>query len=422
MSDKTKDDKKKRTQAKKPQQNDLLTHGKSLDQPDAPAKDHADYLMAQVDDSRDEYDELLDSLSDESPPIDFDDIAEPPEEESQTYENPANEFITGFKESLTNDDVAPFDERHRFLVDRISRDYHELLKFSLPGPSANGLPPSALTIEIGAVDFLRTLREIVTITKCVEPELLMMCEKFISNPELAKSFKRQRDFDPTLIGFPDESAMEDEMLRRQSELVFDERVLQAERDAFFFFVEHLPTIVGHAYTITVAMASEQLLGRHSLLTEKLRRESNMEEFRRGSQAAVLKGAVQNLISDIKRILHSRPRGGSQPEIEVTNEQCVVLSDNYATLLKHWREVRRRRRQSPEGNWRDHARLDETDTPDDLLDQLCDLDPYRRQPSALAHEHAARRSGIPANTYGLSSLSRLRRRGDKISGKSNVEID
>jgi hypothetical protein len=119
---------------------------------------------------------------------------------------------------------------------------------------------------------------------------------------------------------------------------------------------------------------------------------------------------------------TKRRGGSTPEIEVTDEQCATLSDNYPVLLVHWRNVRRWQKDNPSGNWRGYAKVDQLDTPDDLLDRVFDLDPYHRKPSAIAHEHAARRCGIPPNTYSLSNLSRLRSRGDKIRSQSNPMID
>jgi len=109
------------------------------------------------------------------------------------------------------------------------------------------------------------------------------------------------------------------------------------------------------------------------------------------------------------------RGGSDPKIEVNDEQCATLSATYPGLLRHWRNVKRWHKKG--ANWRDHAKVDEPDTPDDLLDKISSLDPYERQPSVLAHEHAARKCGLPANNYSLSTLSRLRRRGEKFRGQS-----
>lgn len=111
------------------------------------------------------------------------------------------------------------------------------------------------------------------------------------------------------------------------------------------------------------------------------------------------------------------RGGSTPEIEISDEQCTKLAAEYPTLHTHWKNVRKWHKEGT--NWRGHATLDQPDTPDDLLDKLNSLDPYDRQPATLAHEHAARRCGIPANIYSLRHLSRFRQRGQEILGQSNV---
>jgi hypothetical protein len=131
--------------------------------------------------------------------------------------------------------------------------------------------------------------------------------------------------------------------------------------------------------------------------------------------------LKSLIGNLKS------RGGSDPEIEVSDEQCVMFSTDYPALLKHWGNIKKWRKQG--ANWRGHAKVDFPDTPDDLLDRLNDNLPsqfdsdgeaYLNIPSVLAHEHAARRCGIPANTYSLSNLARFRRRGNKIRVQSKPQ--
>lgn len=129
-----------------------------------------------------------------------------------------------------------------------------------------------------------------------------------------------------------------------------------------------------------------------------------------------------LLSNVPELRVPKGRGGSEPEVDVSDKQCVLISQDYTILLKHWKNVRRQRNSAPKGNWREHARLDQPDTPDDLLDKLCSLDPYESKPSALAHEHAARRQGIPPNKYSLSTLSRHRRRGDNLRNHSKTRIE
>jgi hypothetical protein len=110
------------------------------------------------------------------------------------------------------------------------------------------------------------------------------------------------------------------------------------------------------------------------------------------------------------------RGGSAPRVPVGIEQCVLLAAEYPLLLAHWRKIKKWRKTLP--NWRDHANLDLKETPDDLLDRLDDKGPqqsnedYPGIPAVLALEHAARRCGIPKNTYSYSTLKLLRRRGEE----------
>jgi hypothetical protein len=138
---------------------------------------------------------------------------------------------------------------------------------------------------------------------------------------------------------------------------------------------------------------------------------------------------KELVRQLRAEQGQRWHGGSEPEIDVSDEQCARLSADYPTLLKHWRNVKTWRKEKT--NWRDHAKLDFPDTPDDLLDRLdddllsqfdSDGEDYPNIPSVLAHEHAARRCGIPANSYSLSTLSRLRRRGNKVRVQSNATND
>lgn len=119
------------------------------------------------------------------------------------------------------------------------------------------------------------------------------------------------------------------------------------------------------------------------------------------------------------------RGGSGPSIDISDERLAILSENYPPLLKHWQTIRKIRN-SKLPNWRGYAKVMETDTPDDLLDQLDGVLPpgarsgsndYLSIPSTIALEHAARRAKIKPNSYSLSNLSRLRRRGDKVRGQS-----
>ena len=108
------------------------------------------------------------------------------------------------------------------------------------------------------------------------------------------------------------------------------------------------------------------------------------------------------------------RGGSEPKVEVTTAQCIELADHYVRLLPHWQKISRLRK--TEKNWRAYAKIDEPDTPDDLLDRLDGKVPdnsaedYPSIPSTLALEHASRRSGIPDDQYSSSRLKDFRKAG------------
>lgn len=173
----------------------------------------------------------------------------------------------------------------------------------------------------------------------------------------------------------------------------------------FYMMEHLPEKLNSGALQLCAEA------RQNLIIE--------EQKKRGSKnipsAAKFAEWVAKMEEDATKKRLPEIRGGSDPEVEVSDEQCAMLSADYPALLQHWRKTRRYYKSG--ANWRGHAKVDQQDTPDDLLDKLGGLDSYEQQASTLAHEHAARRCGIPANTYSLSSLSRLRRRGDKIRGQS-----
>jgi hypothetical protein len=129
-----------------------------------------------------------------------------------------------------------------------------------------------------------------------------------------------------------------------------------------------------------------------------------------------------LLSNVPSLRVPKGRGGSEPEVKISDQQCVLMSRDYPALLTHWKNVRRLRNNDPNGNWRGYAKLDCADTPDDLLDQLTSLDPYESKPSALAHQHVARRYGVPKDVYSLSTLTRLRRRGDNIRSQSKAEFE
>jgi hypothetical protein len=145
------------------------------------------------------------------------------------------------------------------------------------------------------------------------------------------------------------------------------------------------------------------------------------------------------IAEVKKLWNMPSPGGSKADVFATNEQLMTFAREYPKLLKHWRSVTKWRKSHLDGNWRGHAKVDNADTPDDLLDKLDDLDPYSRQASNLAHEHAARRAhilraencddetlkarehGIPATGCSESQLSRLRRRGEKmLAGNQSSE--
>jgi len=120
------------------------------------------------------------------------------------------------------------------------------------------------------------------------------------------------------------------------------------------------------------------------------------------------------------------RGGSLPDFPINDEQRALISSAYPYLLRHWQKIKKLR-QNKSANWRGYAKLDEPDTPDDLLNRLAGNVPlgaasggaYLDIPSTLAIEHAARRAGIPPNRYSSHQLGRFRRQGDKIFSLSKT---
>jgi hypothetical protein len=133
--------------------------------------------------------------------------------------------------------------------------------------------------------------------------------------------------------------------------------------------------------------------------------------------AVEKAAFQrretlvDLLSRFSHLTVVKGRGGSEPDVVATDEQCKKMATDYPSLHKHWKQVSNIRKSN--GDWRAYAQAVHSDTPDDLLDRLNDLDPYLSRPSAIAHEHAARRCGIETNGCSQSTLGRLKRRGEQL---------
>jgi len=262
----------------------------------------------------DELDELIESL----PPLES--YLEPIDEYEAMFrrmdaeaeagqDNSVNDYVTEDQQSK-RDDVAPFDERHGLYVDILNREFKSLLEFSLPGPNKGGIPPDVLKVKIDPVEYLRTLREMIALQKCIEPEMLNYIRRLHANPELAKSLKQKKDIDVVAeFGFSDESAMEAELSGRYFELVFDENIVQAEREAFQFFIRHLPTIMWHAYRITLGMVVHRLVGAGVFYSEGLI--TDKKEVCNGVSKSVLGGGVQGLIKDIKQILETPQRGGSK---------------------------------------------------------------------------------------------------------------
>jgi hypothetical protein len=141
------------------------------------------------------------------------------------------------------------------------------------------------------------------------------------------------------------------------------------------------------------------------------------DFRPTIEEAAERAASQErelLIKLLKSSEHAivmKSRGGSEPEVVATDSQCKKMAEEYPALHKHWKDVRQLRTSSKD--WRAYAKAIYADTTDDLLERLNSLDPYENKPSAVAHEHAARRAGIETKGCSQSTLGRLRRRGESL---------
>lgn len=122
--------------------------------------------------------------------------------------------------------------------------------------------------------------------------------------------------------------------------------------------------------------------------------------------------LARLFRDIPALRLAKGRGGSEPKVDATDEQCKSLAQLYPEVLERWQDFKS---QCAKVRWREHIKLDFPDTPDDLLDRLADLDPYISKPSAIALEHAARMCGVDTKGCSESTLKRLHSRGKQLLG-------
>jgi hypothetical protein len=211
----------------------------------------------------------------------------------------------------------------------------------------------------------------------------------------------------------------------REQVIFDNAVLMM-RYMLGFIQRRVDLSIGNMVYEIIDVRNTELRGwdeeRHRAVGISLRYK-NQDEYRTT--------LFNEYVAEIKKLWNMPSPGGSKADVFATNEQLMTFAREYPKLLKHWREVTKWRKSHLDRNWREHAKVDNTDTPDDLLDKLDDLDPYTRQASKLAHEHAARRAnilraencdeetlkarerGIPATGCSESQLSRLRRRGEKM---------
>lgn len=113
---------------------------------------------------------------------------------------------------------------------------------------------------------------------------------------------------------------------------------------------------------------------------------------------------------------SRPRGGSEPVVKLTDQQHVEFSETCQKLLPKWRALIALFSSDPEGDeWRRYARR--IDAPDWLLREVAK--PKQRQPRRLAYFHSAAICGVgvlkrPGQFISLSTLERIHARGKKLA--------
>jgi hypothetical protein len=141
-----------------------------------------------------------------------------------------------------------------------------------------------------------------------------------------------------------------------------------------------------------------------------------------SASEAMKIVYGSEMQQIKAVLGIGARGGSESRIDLSDERCGKLATEYEQLHEHWKKVCRNSKN--EKNWRAYAKIDEQDSPNDLLDRLDESveqapsnEDYPNIPSVLALEHAARRCGIPENEYSSSRLKHLRQRGIQFLANS-----
>jgi len=102
---------------------------------------------------------------------------------------------------------------------------------------------------------------------------------------------------------------------------------------------------------------------------------------------------------------------------------IRLADEYDRLYAHWKILRTI---SSERSWREYARANHPDTPDDLLEQMENTDRgdgmmISQTVSALALEHAARRAGLIKQRGVSEGVRKQRRAGIKVSGYTSTQL-
>ena len=107
-----------------------------------------------------------------------------------------------------------------------------------------------------------------------------------------------------------------------------------------------------------------------------------------------------------------------------NWRRLRLAEEYEAVYKHWKRLSK---MLSEEDWREYAKAGKfEDTPDDLLNKICNADRFdggavERRVSELAIEHAARRVRLVKKRGVSESVLKLRQEGIKATGYTSTQL-
>lgn len=319
-----------------------------------------------------------------------DEVLPPGVEREHTEESPTIDF---------SDVAKPLDRHHALLLKFLSP---KLTKFQIPWANRYGMP-LAVDCEIDAHALLRMIRVFLLET---------VRQKFGIDGWDFESFGKSED--PEWLQICEEAAEDDDFLK-------------VEREAYYFFLRHYPVIATYAYMITIMMAQLSALGPF-LFEGDSAVLGNMPEEKDKLLRSGLKGVLKSLEKEIKEIIGTRTAGGSTPKLDSDKRAALHLRYDYLhasakTIRKQYKELLKR---FEEGRQRSGYKYEEwqkfwTDTaavmhPDEDRDFLA-IFARRDTPSAskVAYLQLHKETG-----HKISYLPRLIRESRESAGKTSPQ--